>query len=77
MNEKKKSPHRIPLAAGEVFCHRLQRPLPLEEHEKCLYCFGEAGEILTGDHTKFCDFDPKKDPINFGFPDGGGWSGER
>ena len=74
MNEKQRPQKPLVLAEGEVFCRRLKRPLPLAEHEKCCYCFGEAGEIGTGEHGKFCDFDPSKDPINFGFPDGGGWT---
>lgn len=71
------SERRGPPAEGKVFCRRLQRPLPVAEHEKCLYCFGGAAEIRTGDTARFCDFDPEKDPIQFGFPDGGGWVGER
>jgi hypothetical protein len=59
-------------AEQTVYCRRLLRPLPLSEHKQCSYCFGEEGEIAEGDHEKFCDFDPAKDPINFGFPEGGG-----
>jgi hypothetical protein len=79
MNEPAKRPpvREVAEAPVEIHCRRLGRSLPVEEHVKCLYCFGQAGEILTGDHAKFCDFDPEKDPIHFGFPDGGGWVGER
>ena len=61
---------------GTVYCKRLRIPLPIAEHAKCLYCFGGRDGIRTGDHSKFCDFDPAKDPIQFGFPDGGGWVDE-
>jgi len=58
-------------AEPQVFCRRIQRELPVTEHSDCPYCFGKATEIAGGDHREFCDFDPKKDPINFGFPDDG------
>ena len=67
----------IPVPEGHVFCRRLRRALPVDEHSKCSYCFGSEGEIETGRHECFCDFDPKKDPINFGFPDGGGFVDDR
>lgn len=65
----------IAMAPGEVWCHRLEKPLPAAEHLKCLYCFGDARAVGTGDRKSFCDFDPAKDPINIGFPDGGGHVG--
>ena len=69
-NDRKPSHGKtIALAPGEVYCRRVKRPLPLAEHERCPYCFGETGEIKTGEHEKFCDFDPEKDPVNFGFPE--------
>lgn len=55
-------------------CRRLGRVVPPEEHANCLYCFGDAAAIESGDPSQFCDFDPRRDPINFGFPDGGGWA---
>ncbi|MFO1078600.1 MAG: hypothetical protein U1E73_12825 [Planctomycetota bacterium] len=51
-----------------VFCRRLERTLPVDEHAECPYCFGKAKEIATGQHEQFCDFRPGKDPIQFGFP---------
>lgn len=59
--------------AEELWCPRLQRPLPVEEHARCSYCFGSVTEIRSGKHARFCDFDPARDPIHFGFPDSGGW----
>ena len=35
---------------------------------QCPYCFGGDKEVATGDHEKFCDFEPGKDPVSFGFP---------
>ena len=60
----------------EIFCRRLKRPLRVEEHELCPYCFGREEEIEKGDHQLFCDFCEGKDPIHFGFPETHGrfWS---
>ena len=52
----------------KVNCPRLDKLRPIEEHEDCPYCFGSAEEIAEGPRAKFCDFDPEKDPLNFGFP---------
>lgn len=51
-----------------TFCRRLQRMLPLGEHEQCPYCFGERAEVRDGWYDRFCDFKPGQDPIQFGFP---------
>lgn len=57
---------------GEVYCRRLERPLPLHEHLDCAYCFGNKADVRTTEHSCFCDFEPGKDPIHFGFPEGFG-----
>jgi hypothetical protein len=49
-----------------VFCHRLQKPLSIKDHEACPYCWGAKGEILEGEHSHFCDFKPGEDPTRFG-----------
>jgi len=59
-------------SSEQVFCRRLERPLTISEHLDCLYCFGNKTEVRTADHDCFCDFEPGKDPINFGFPEGYG-----
>ncbi|GAB4138021.1 MAG: hypothetical protein Fur0037_03520 [Planctomycetota bacterium] len=65
MTEKR----RTEKGAGEgTFCRRLQRMLPVAEHERCPYCFGKAAEVEQGCYDKFCDFKPGQDPINYGFP---------
>jgi hypothetical protein len=53
-----------------VLCKRLGQELPREEHQKCPYCFGRADDIANGQHERFCDFAPGRDPIHFGFPPG-------
>ena len=58
------------VAEGPVFCRRLERPLPFREHLDCPYCFGNKADISTAEHACFCDFEPGKDPIHFGFPEG-------
>ena len=51
-----------------VRCRRTGRDFDLGEHQKCPYCFGHAEEIETGEHEKFCDFEPGRDPVCYGFP---------
>ena len=55
-------------AERQVYCRRLQINLPVAEHTDCPYCFGKRDEVQDGHHREFCDYDPGKDPINFGFP---------
>ena len=49
-----------------VFCHRLQKPLSIKEHERCPYCYGQKSEIRDQGHDQFCDFKPGEDPVQFG-----------
>ncbi len=65
MTEPDKTDSKAP---EQVFCRRLERQLPVTEHLECAYCFGKAGEVATGKLDRHCDFEPGKDPINFGFP---------
>ncbi len=51
-----------------VWCHRLERRLPVDEHAACLYCFGRKSDIAPHHREHFCDFDSTKDPTVFGFP---------
>ena len=51
-----------------VYCNRLEHLLPVDEHAGCAYCHGAVKDIETGEHERFCGFDPTKDPIHFGFP---------
>jgi len=66
MNQKSDAP-----AERTVMCRRTDQPTTVTEHARCPYCFGELAEIRAGDHRQFCDFDPSRDPINFGFPPDG------
>lgn len=58
-------------AAKGVFCVRNQILKDPEEHLRCPYCFGGRREAVEGgDRQEFCDFNPEKDPVAFGFPEG-------
>ena len=52
----------------KVWCRRLGRQLPVDEHQACPYCFDEDA-VTSARHAGFCDFRPEEDPINFGFPE--------
>jgi hypothetical protein len=54
-----------------VHCRRTGQDYQPHEHQRCPYCWGEKKEVETGEHQEFCDYDPKKDPISFGFPPDG------
>ncbi len=51
-----------------VYCRRVERHLPVAEHARCPYCNGREDLIRTARHDAFCDFQPGRDPISFGFP---------
>lgn len=55
-----------------VTCCRLGTSRTVAEHLSCPYCFGAAGEVASGDRSRFCDFDPDHDATIFGFPQGVG-----
>jgi len=52
-----------------VECRRTGQAYDVEEHLRCPYCFGEKNDVASAKHGRFCDFEPGKDPINFGFPE--------
>ncbi len=52
-----------------VYCVRNLVAKPPEEHLECPYCFGLRAQILCGNRSDFCDFDPGSDPVSFGFPE--------
>lgn len=52
-----------------VACRRQSVERSVREHLACPYCFGSAADVRTRDHARFCDFDPERDPIAFGFPE--------
>ncbi len=67
----KNESHSVPetnVGQEKVYCQRLKRPLEVNEHGRCLYCYGDTADILTGDYEIFCDFNSDEDPISFGFP---------
>ena len=63
-----KCPVRV---TGRVRCQRTEQDLRVEEHLLCPYCFGQTANIETGEHTRFCGFEPERDPVSFGFPEHG------
>lgn len=66
MTDKKKEDGR----ESQVVCRRTGEKYSSEEHHRCPYCFGDKTEVVPGEHEAFCDYDPAKDPIHFGFPPG-------
>jgi len=54
---------------ARIHCPRVERPRTVLEHLSCLYCFGSARDVESGERRRFCDFDRAVDPIVFGFPD--------
>ena len=54
----------------KVYCVRNRLMKDAAEHIGCPYCFGKKREVIEdGKHLEFCDYDPDKDPISFGFPE--------
>lgn len=53
-----------------ITCRRTGRAFDLDEHERCPWCWGSRERVASGDHAQFCDFEPGKDPLLFGFPEG-------
>jgi hypothetical protein len=52
-----------------VFCVRNQITKCVEDHLGCPYCFGRNRDAVeSGESKRFCDWDPEKDPVAFGFP---------
>ncbi|MHC5010000.1 MAG: hypothetical protein ACYTG6_03500 [Planctomycetota bacterium] len=66
---KKTETEAVSFRVVKVYCRRLERQLPVEEHERCPYCFGKAERVRTARHELFCDFRPGVDPVSFGFPE--------
>jgi len=68
MTEPKLHQPKPTAAFPQVFCPRLEKTLPVDEHADCPFCFGKKPQIAKADHGDFCDFKPGSDPVNFGFP---------
>ncbi|MBI5535435.1 MAG: hypothetical protein HY898_22085 [Deltaproteobacteria bacterium] len=57
----------------KVYCVRNRLMKDANEHASCPYCFGKKHEAIEkGERSDFCDFNPDKDPISFGFPEDSG-----
>jgi hypothetical protein len=52
-----------------IECQRTGQEYDAEEHLRCPYCFGKEKDMTSAEPERFCDFEPGKDPINFGFPE--------
>ncbi len=52
-----------------VPCRRVVSVKGVAEHRRCPYCFGSDEDVASGDHRRFCDFDPDADAMIFGFPE--------
>jgi hypothetical protein len=67
-------PHQEKPCCGDdakktLHCRRTNQDYDVEKHTQCPYCFGEEKDVATGDYEAFCDFQPGKDPVSFGFPE--------
>lgn len=51
-----------------VRCVRTGQDYDLSTHAECPWCHGSQADLSTGDRSRFCGFEPGKDPVNFGFP---------
>lgn len=58
-----------PAPEPTIHCLRVDAIFTVAQHKDCPYCFGKVADVATGRHRDFCDFQPGKDPIVFGFPD--------
>lgn len=54
-----------------VNCRRTGQDYDVGQHARCPYCWGSDERIAGGKHEEFCDFQPGRDPVNFGFPEDG------
>ena len=57
--------------SGHVECRRTGQSYAPSKHERCPYCFGTAADVVPCAYENFCDFQPGRDPISFGFPEDG------
>jgi hypothetical protein len=56
--------------APKVYCVRNRLMKEAGEHISCPYCFGKKKELVeNGERSEFCDYNPDKDPISYGFPE--------
>jgi len=62
--------HDSPATERLVRCVRVDAARTVAEHLACPYCFGTRRAVAAGERARFCDYDPDRDPVVFGFPDG-------
>jgi hypothetical protein len=66
--DEMRTPDGVRYRVLKVWCRRLARQLPVQEHAVCPYCDGDLTHIRTARHKAFCDYRPGVDPVRFGFP---------
>ncbi len=65
------SEHPAPQPSGprrHTLCARTGQAYDASVHAACPYCFGSQEALSTGDRSRFCGYEPGRDPLNFGFP---------
>lgn len=68
MDDRPQEEHRPRIEVKTLRCRRTGQMYEVPTHAKCPYCFADDDTIARGGTYKdFCDFDPDKDPIHFGF----------
>ena len=40
----------------------------MSTRKSCPYCFGQRQDMASGRYETFCDWQPGRDPVRFGFP---------
>ena len=68
MNEENQPRYEAKVRLKLLRCRRTGLQIAVDEHHRCPYCYGTENDIVRGHYETFCDFQPGKDPFNFGFP---------
>ena len=55
---------------AHIRCRRTGQLYSLAECPRCPYCYGDDDAVASARREEYCDFDPKRDPVHFGFPPG-------
>ena len=69
MDNKAEDQDKPVMRVKTLRCRRTGQMFQVSVHARCPYCFADDDTIAKGgQYERFCDYDPEKDPINFGFP---------
>ncbi len=66
--EDRDQPETCQVRLTRLLCKRTGEQYDLQEHQRCPYCWGGRERLERGRHADFCDYDPERDPVHFGFP---------